>query len=449
MDKYSFITLILLSLVVISAPRRGAMLALIFATLFLTQGAQIKIAGFTFFPTRILEVICFTRVLIRRELDFRHLHTIDRRVLCLYLFVAVVNGISPHRQLDTIARAGDALLCYFAFRGLITGMEDVRWLLRTLVILLVPFVFLLAVESFTHHNLFTLVGGDKHVWVRGDRMRCFGSFRQPILLGSVGATFFPVYMALASERPQRSRFLIGALLCMAIVGFSNSGGPLSAFLASVAGLFLWQMRHRMYVLRRVVVVTIVLLMLVMKAPIFYVLARVSSVTGGGGWHRAHLMDEAWQTFSQWWLWGMPVLETRDWFAYYLKATGGADLTNQFVVFGVAAGIGAVFLAVYLLVGTFRSLGNAMSLVRQKAGERTLDEKLLWSFGVVVGVHVINWLGISYFDQFLVIWCFHLAAIASLVKNVPAALAEISQPDDQPNLREPVFAGAFDQPPLSV
>lgn len=139
---------------------------------------------------------------------------------------------------------------------------------------------------------------------------------------------------------------------------------------------------------------------------------------------------------------MPLIETRNWFAYYLKATGGADITNQFIVFGVAAGIGAIFLAIYLFAGAFSELGKTMKSLRKNHASTVVEERLLWSFGVVLGVHLINWLGISYFDQFLLIWCLHLAAIAALVQSVRAKASDVVEVDTSAQWQEPAIAGAF-------
>jgi hypothetical protein len=38
---------------------------------------------------------------------------------------------------------------------------------------------------------------------------------------------------------------------------------------------------------------------------------------------------------------------------------------------------------------------------------------MWGFGVVVAVHAVNWIGISYFDQSYALWYFQLACVAAL------------------------------------
>lgn len=46
------------------------------------------------------------------------------------------------------------------------------------------------------------------------------------------------------------------------------------------------------------------------------------------------------------------------------------------------------------------------------------EALLFGFGVVVAVHVVNWFAISYFDQSYAVWYFQLACIIGICHAVP-------------------------------
>ena len=55
----------------------------------------------------------------------------------------------------------------------------------------------------------------------------------------------------------------------------------------------------------------------------------------------------------------------------------------------------------------------MAIIRANHQGATETEYILWGLGVMVVGHMINWLGIIYFDQIYVIWFFQLATIASL------------------------------------
>jgi len=338
-------------------------------------------------------------------------------LIVLYLYSYLILVLRPGESLPLrTAKLLDVFCGYFAFRGLVQNLADLRSFLRDFVFLLIPYVALLAVESATKSNPFRIIGGNNSIWMRDSFVRCFGSFRHPSLLGSVGATFFPIFVGLAFERESRWRAVIGAGLCFAIVFFSSSGGPLSAWATGVFGWLMWSVRTRMRAIRWLSVVAIAALGLVMKAPVWYLIARVSGITGGTGWHRAYLIDVSVQYIEKWWLFGIPTAETHGWFPYNLASTGGADVTNQYISYALNAGLPAVFLFFLFLTRTFSSLGRTMALLRASMPSDPLEERLLWGMGVMVAVHLSNWLGITYWDQFSVLWLFQMAAISSICQT---------------------------------
>jgi hypothetical protein len=164
-----------------------------------------------------------------------------------------------------------------------------------------------------------------------------------------------------------------------------------------------------------IVGTILLAALLMKAPVWYLLAHVSDITGGDGYHRSYLMDVSFHHFGQWWFDGIPISDTMDWFPYSLAT--GADITNQFISFGLNAGVGAVALLILLLTQAFSALGHAQGSVRSYFHGSSEAEYLLWGLGIVLAVHIINWFGITYFDQSYAIWFMQLAVISSVTENL--------------------------------
>jgi hypothetical protein len=386
---------------------------MVVGTLYMAQSDGLEIAGLNLFPARLLGYVCFLRVLTRREFSLTQLVRADKVFIVLYLFAALVPLVRAEEiKLTYIAKMLDNLLTYFAFRGLLRLPDEFRWLLKILAVLLVPYVAILAIESATGRNLFVLVGQESNVWLREGTPRCFGSFRHPSLLGSLGACFLPLFIALAFDPTVRRRAIIGAVACVAIVGFSNSGSPLSLLMVAILGWFLWPLRTRMQTFRRGMVAFFVLMAFAMKAPIWYLPAKLSNFTGGTGWHRSYLMDVTFQHFDQWWLAGMPVQQTSGWMPYNLSATGGADITNQFISFGLNAGILAMALFIFVIYCGFSHLGAALNVLREADMSRS-EEALLWGLGVALAAHVFNWIGITYFDQFNVLWLLQFAALVTL------------------------------------
>lgn len=413
MNALGAVILVVLLYVVVALPRRGALLGMVLGVLYLTQSQSFNVFGVNMYALRFLEIAAFFRVLHRHEFSFFEMNRVDRALLWIYTFAAAVYVVrSDGGSIADVAKTVDVCLTYFAFRGLMRDFQDLRWFLGAFVLALIPYVAFLAFEFFAHKNVFALLGAAPETdWLRDERVRCFGSFRHPSLLGSVGAAFLPLYIALFWDTSWRGKAILGILLCTAIVGFSNSGGPLSAWAFGILGWGFWILRERMRMIRWGFGACFAILALVMKAPVYYILTRVSSVTGGDGWHRSYLFDVALKNFEKWGFAGMPVAETGSWFPYHLPS-GDGDITNQFLRLGIQAGIGAIVLFTILLFRSFQILGQAAAALRSQ-GQSLYSEHLLWGLGVALAVHIVNWLGITYFDQFSALWMLQLATISSL------------------------------------
>lgn len=388
---------------------------MIASVLYLTQLQQLSVAGLNIYSVRFLELAGFLRVMMRHEFSFSTINRLDKTLIVLYVFTAVVYCLRTTEDCAYIIGSSvDAFLCYFTFRGLVRGAEDFFLFLRDFLLLLAPYAALVMVECVTHHNAFSFIGGGMYDWTRGDRFRCVGSFRNPDLLGTLGATFAPLYVAMICANRERKLAIAGLVLCLWIVWASNSGGPMCTVGITFIGWALWRMRTRMQLFRRGLACGLILLAIVMKAPIWYLLSRISEITGGDGYHRALLIDVSVQHLSKWWLAGMPILDTSDWFAYSLST--GADICNTFISFGLNAGLGAMILLILLLVRAFSAVGNALDSIDSGFAEPTAMEFLLWGFGAMLAGHIANWLGITYFDQSYVMWFMQLAAVSSVTAS---------------------------------
>lgn len=400
-------------------PRRWALLAFTAGVLYTSAVPLLSLGGLTMYPVRLLMVAALARVAMRGELRAIRLNRLDHAVVALYVFtVGVFLLRSNEGQVYQIGTAVDALLSYFAARAFLRTPDDLRWWLRGIVFLLLPYVPLLWFESITFRNPFAAIGGVElaragDLWVRGGRLRAVGTFGHPSLLGTFGGTFLALYAGMWFARRDRRLALLGMALCLGIVGAANSGGPALCVAVAAVGWMLWPMRHEMQWIRGGLLASVVVLALVMKAPIWYVLARVSAITGGDGYHRAVLLDIGFRNLDRWWLAGMPLRETAKWLPYTNTATGNVDMTNNFLQFGVTAGLGAVFLLIFLLVVAFSLLGRALSVVRTAPRKDEALEPLYWGLGVMLGVHILNWFGITYWDQTYTFWFMQLAAISGL------------------------------------
>ncbi len=416
MNFISASILIFLIAVVLFASRRGALLAMAAGVLCLTQYSSIDLAGFHMYAIRFLEMAGLIRVIARREFSLSRLNQLDRMFLFFYSYLTVISLLRSNQFLAfQVGIFTDAVLCYFTFRGLITEFDDLRWFLRAFVILLIPYVALLCVEAWTAHNLLYFIAGrtNAYVFFRKGRVRCVGSFREYSILGSLGASFFPLYIGLSFSKANRSYAIAGIILSSAIVVLSNSGGPACFAIIGVLGWALWPFRYRMRLIRRATVAMVIALALVMKAPIWYLPTHLKFITSGDAWHRSYLIETAIRHLDKWWLWGMPTARTLHWFTYVNVASDAADITNQYISFGLAAGLPAIALFVWLLIRAVKVLGRKLTEVRLTSVETSEAESLLWGLGVMLAGHIANFTAITYFDQFYVIWFMQLAFISIL------------------------------------
>lgn len=398
---------------VLFAPRRWALVGMFGGIIYLTRGQSIDVFTLSLYPMRVLTLAGFLRVLVRGEWSPSMLNDIDKALLLAYGYRTAVYILNSNGS--AIYATGwivDVTVTYFAFRGLIASFDDLAWFLRVLAMLLVPYVAILYVEFSTSENLFAIVGGQTEHDYRGGLPRCFGSFMHNILLGTFGASFLPLFFAVTLISKSRRWGILGMSLCFAIVFFSNSGGALTCAALAMIGWLFWFLRRKMLAVRISIVAVLILLAAVIKAPIWYLPAKLSAITGGGGWHRSYLMDIAFRELDKWWLAGMSILETKHWFPY-LVVSGGADMTNYYLDFGVAAGIVAIGLFCFLLVLAYSRLGRALRVMRSSRPVPRHEELLLWGLGVVLTIHVVNWFSVTYFDQVYAVFLMQLAALSTL------------------------------------
>ncbi|RXK52914.1 hypothetical protein ESB00_14475 [Oleiharenicola lentus] len=415
MNLLGFLILTVVLYLVLSGSRSRAAIGMVAGILYLTQNQQFNVAGFNIFTFRIVELAGFLRVVTRREFAFSYLTRIDKALIIFIIYTVVVFIV---RGGDGIAyRIGwgtDAFLCYFSFRGLIQNRDDIYQLLKSTALLIIPFAILSLIESIYKFNIFSLIGARSggSDMIRGDRLRAIGSFRHPSLMGTFGACMLPTYIAFIRNQSIRNSGILGTIACLMIVYASNSGGPLSCVGVAFVGWIFWILRSQLRAVKIIAFLLLVIVGSLMKAPIWYIPAKISSISGGDGWHRSHLMEQAFKHIESWWLAGMPTVETQTWFAYYIHATGSADITNQYISYGIAAGLGSMILFFLLLIKSFNSLGTALNKFPESDNMPIHDQHLGWALGVTIVVHMFNWIGISYFDQTYGVWYMQLALISA-------------------------------------
>lgn len=411
LNPLALVFLVLMSVVVLLSNRQTAIGAFLLTAAIIPLGQQLVVFGFHLHFLRLLLLVGLFRALARRETAGFTMNLIDR-LFVYWASVGVVCGVLRGAGAETFGSAYNALATYFLIRVLMDGPEDALDHLRLLALVILVIGACMIFEVVTSKNPFYIFGGVPEVLQeRGDRVRCQGPFRSPILAGTFAATLFPLMAGLWLQGGRgKLRAVLGALGCVIATVLSNSSGALLCLVAAVIGFALWPMRERMHLFRRGAVAVIIGLALVMKAPVWYVISRVSDLIGGGGWHRSYVIDIAVKNFSDWWLLGTS--RTADWSPDYqvlLVDPDNIDITNHYVFQGVRGGVIMLVLFLAIIVFCFKTLGRG---VRADL-DLPLNRKFLWAIGIALAAHCTAFISVSYFDQISVFWFWLLAVVSSL------------------------------------
>lgn len=398
---------------VLFLPRRLAFVPIIITACYITLGQQLLITVFHFSVMRIIVLLSWVRLIVRGEISTFKLNTLDQAIIFWVIASFVIYNLQWLTSEALVNRLGfvfNAIGIYFLFRFLIIDFNDIENVLMALAIIIIPLAIAMLYEYSTGKNIFSIFGGVPEITnMRGTRLRCQGPFRHPILAGTFGAVLLPLIFSIWFKGGKFRLIAIGGSISAIIIMFTSaSSGPLIAILFGVVGLLMWPFRGYMRVIRWGILLTLISLHLVMKAPVWYLMSRIGDLTGGTAWHRSYLIDQFIAHFDQWWFLGMRY--TADWFPYGLAIDPTVtDVTNQYIAEGLTGGLLTLILFIAVIVFCFKIIGLSLKTME----ESSFVEKItLWSLGASLLAHLTSFLSVTYFDQIIVIWYLLLAMIAA-------------------------------------
>ena len=399
------------AVLIVLLPRRSAAVPLMVGVCYIALGQGIQVGPFHFFVIRILILAGLLRALVRNERPIGGGTRLDWLMLWWGGGAVVASAFRADPGATVVFNLGlafNALGIYFLLRVFLTCQEDAVWLCRVVVIMLVPVALEMALEHATESNLFALFGGvTEYPAIRNGRLRAQGPFAHAILAGTVGAVCLPLAIALWGK--YRHTALAGIIACVSMVFTSASSGPLLSAMGTVLALVLWPWRTHMRVFRRLIVGAYLVLDLVMKAPPYYLLARIDLAGGSTGWHRAALIESAIGHLSEWWLAGTDY--TRHWMPTGVSwSPNHTDITNYYLQLGVDGGLPLMLLFIAMLVVGFRTVGDVVAGDSQREGSRGF---FAWALGASLFGHTATGISVSYFDQSFAFVYLTLAAIATV------------------------------------
>jgi hypothetical protein len=411
----SLVLTLCLGVLLLALPRRYALLPLFISGCYMTLGQILLVGPFHFSIFRILLFFGWIRIVIRKEIASIKLNSIDKVLIAWVVVSAIMNIMLKGFSEAIVGRLGlayNAVGTYFLIRALIWDLEDILQAVKMLGIIIIPLAVIFIVEMTTGRNVFSFLGGVPEITgIRNNRLRCQGPFRNPILAGTFGATALPLFVGLWFNDSRNRLIAAGAILAATIIVItSSSSGPLLAYLAGMVGLLLWFYRQHLRILLWGGVFSLLALHIYMKAPVWYLIARMSGMLGmGTGWHRSELIDAAIRHFDEWWLIGTTY--TAHWMPYSLEINPNmADITNQFISEGVTGGLLSMCLFIGLIIKCFKMIGPVIHSEFQLSRH---DRIMIWSLGCALFGHVASFISVTYFDQIIIFWYLLIAMIATL------------------------------------
>jgi hypothetical protein len=414
----AFVGLAILLLLLL--PRRYMVVPFLFVSLFIPYSQVMVIGGLHFYISRILLPVGWIRVLggKRPEGEGRlRLNGLDKAII-LWAFTDVICATllwgTWGAFINRMGSLYSAFGIYFLLRLLIRDRDDVNRVIRCLVVACSLFAIFMVAEQVTGKNAFSVFGLPAFAQVRQGRVRSQGPFAHEIVAGTVGATLVPLFIGLWWQGA-RSKILmaVGVPSAIAMAMTAGSATPVAAFIAGAGTLCLWPLRRRMRLLRWGLVSCVIGLHLMMKAPVWALIARINIVGGNSGYHRFELINQAVLHFSEWWLVG-----TRNPSSWGFEM---GDVSNAYMAAAVEGGLFTLLFFVAIFLQSFRQLGLARNRAEEKADRKL--ELQVWSFGAALFATFAAYLGITYFDQSSLIWWALLAMISAITSAEPQAEGE--------------------------
>ena len=282
------LVLILAGVLMCVLPQKKVVVPFLLAFILIPYDQILVVAGLHFPSLRIVILFGMIRIfLIKGRGDWKMfsggLNGVDK-ALILLTAVSAVAGVLLFQTGQALAyqlgTAYTALGTYLVLRCLVRDHDDVIRAIQVLSFIVIVVAGVMVFEQFTGGwNPYALLGGARAgVFAtdmgRDGHVRAMGSFSQPILAGTFAAVTVPLFSSVwLAEKKHRFSAIMGVVGAMVMVLACNSSTPLMGLFAGLVGLCLWPVRNMTRMIRWGIVLVLVSLQVVMKAPVYHLITR--------------------------------------------------------------------------------------------------------------------------------------------------------------------------------
>jgi hypothetical protein len=411
MNPFAFLLFFGCSIALLVVRRELAMVPMLLGCTYMTLGQGIELGAISLPVFRMLLLVGILRVAIKRESIRGGLNLIDKLMITWSAWVIFAGIFHNPERAGVIYSAGGVFniaVVYFLARTWCSNLEELMKVIKVLALLLVPIAAEMLMEKVTGKNLFSIFGGvPENSLIREGKLRAQGPFLHPILAGTVGATCFPLFIAIRER--YRLQATIGLVASIVITIASASSGPVMSLLAASFALGMW--RFRQYTRHALIaaVGVYIILMFTMSTPPYFLISRIDISGGSTGWHRSFLIQQTFNHFSEWWLFGTD--ETRHWMPNqgFAGDPHHTDVTNYYIGFGVLAGFPAMMLVLSMMGVAFAWVGKSRKLFEEVKPAHAF---MIWAYGACLFSHTVTGISVAYFDQSAIFFWLSVAVISS-------------------------------------
>jgi hypothetical protein len=432
MNPLAALFFLICAVALFAVPRKWAPVVLLTGCCYMTMGQGINLGGINLPIYRMLLLAGVVRVKVKGERIEGGFNTIDKLVIAWGAWVFLASffhewspGSGPVYAAGYIFNLATV---YFLMRIWCSDLHEVTGILVVLAFLLAPIALEMVAEKITKINQFSVFGGVPHeVAIREGKYRAQGPFRHAILAGTVGANCIPLFIGIWKRHRLAGMVGIASGLCMTMA--SASSGPVMSAMAGLGAVIMWKFKDLTKLARYTAVAGYFAFGLLTGEPGYYIMKRIDISGGSTGYHRARLIESAFENFGEWWLFGTDY--TRHWMATGVSfSPNHADITNYYLVFGVTGGLIAMMLVIAVLIVAFRWVGT---VYRAHFEDAPTDAFMIWCLGAGLFAHATTSISVSYFDQSLVFFWMNVAIISSMYSGHLAGAGFENDEDESDHL----------------